>query len=158
MKFSISVLSEVPFTKEQKKIIFSHLFMIMAVVVAFQIIHVMTHERMGVAWILSVLFVVFFIIISLLDYLDIIKYRKTVERLNKCSVCKSVYKKGEMKTTSEEVIESVGKSDGKDNNNAKVVTKREMKKDEPLNGLIVSDVLVCENCIKKIEELRGKKD
>lgn len=141
----------VPLSGKQMKVIFSHTFFfaIMLVVIG-QISHIF-YRGLEWTWILSALCFTAIIIISALDYLDILRFRKSVARLTKCSVCGRKYKHSEESIDSETEIETKV-SGGKDTK--KKTTRTSNKKEQFLNGIIVHDKLICQSCLKDSDELR----
>lgn len=97
-------------------------------------------------------------IFSLLDYLDIIKYRKSHERLTKCIVCDRTNKVNKFVDKSK-IITDVRKTGSdeyddpldKETTIKKITTKE--KPEIPLHGIIVYDKMICIECMKKIKGL-----
>lgn len=104
------------------------------------------------AWI-----VVGIILFSMLDYLDIIKYRKSHDRLTKCAVCDRTSKLRKFEE-SKKLIKT--KVKGKDEDGDKYKEKAETEEltdsevpENPLHGIIVYDKMICNDCTKKIREM-----
>ncbi len=133
------------------KIIVLHSLAFVAMLVGLGILSGIFHRFDGTVWAVSGLLVTFLIVISGLDYADILRFRKSVARLTKCTVCGRKYKPASSETKVESEIKNVV-SGGK--NTKEVKTVDASKKEEFLSGLVIRDKLVCKSCIKEIDEMR----
>lgn len=104
------------------------------------------------AWI-----VVGIILFSLLDYLDIIKYRKSHERLTKCIICDRTSKVNKF-TEKTKVVTDVRRTGSDEDDDIDLETKTERhvtqeKPETPLHGVIMYDKMICIECTRKIKEM-----
>lgn len=91
---------------------------------------------------------------SLLDYLEIIQFRKSSERRNKCHVCGRTYQ-SETKIP-QKSIEKEFRQDKEDEDSQIVETTTDYKhiKERPLDGIVVFDKLICTDCVHKIQKVK----
>lgn len=98
------------------------------------------------------------ILFSLLDYLDVIKYRKSHERYTKCIICDRTSKVNKFtektrvvtdvrRRGSDEYDEAIDKETTTDRTTVKE------KPETPLHGIIVYDKMICIECAKKIQRM-----
>ncbi len=93
--------------------------------------------------------VVIILVFSMLDYLDIIQFRKTVTRQTKCCVCDRVSERQYEK----EILVKVEKFKSKKlGDSEKEVTKQEVVPRNPLEGIIISGKVICTDCIEKVKK------
>lgn len=135
------------------KVIFTHTLAFAGLIIGLGILSAFFHRADESTWLLSGILMTGVIVISALDYLDILRFRKSVERLTKCSVCGRTYKSSEYSKDYETQIKT-RISGGKDTK--KTSTKKSQKKEQFLNGIIIHDRLICETCLEDSDRVRKK--
>lgn len=93
-----------------------------------------------------------FTVLSLLDYLDIIQFRKTVERKTKCAICGRT-SKGSSYDEDGKIIKTIVE-DGPKGTRETVEKTHEEKPAVPLEGVIIADKLICSDCVKKVGKIK----
>lgn len=100
---------------------------------------------------------VIIILFSLLDYLDIIKYRKTYDRFTKCIICDRTSKVNKFKDKTR-VVTDIRKTgnDEDDAYDSEILTEKTITKDKPespLHGIIIYDKMICLECSRQIKRM-----
>ena len=83
---------DIPLSGKNMKIVVSHTIIFVGIVIALGMINSGFHRTPDFIWVLSGLLLSFVIVLSGLDYADILRFRKSVARLTKCSVCGRKYR------------------------------------------------------------------
>lgn len=135
------------------KVIFSHSIAFILLMIGLGILSSFFYRAIDSTWLLSGILMTGVIVISALDYLDILRFRKSKVRLTKCTVCGRTYKSSEYSKDSETEIKTKI-SGGKDTKKSSV--KKSQKKEQFLNGIIVHDRLICETCLEDSDRVRKK--
>jgi len=139
---------EIKLTRKQATIGLFHLALIvisLAVSTGFAFVN----WRIAFPIMIGELAVVIIIIFSLLDYLDIIEFRKSVTRKTKCCICGRISK---AEYNLERLIKLERFESDKQGYSEKEITKVEQVPAKPLEGIVIHDRVVCTDCIDKVKK------
>src|SRR3972149_10074022 len=142
MKFKIQL------TRKQATIGLFHLALIV-ISLAISVGFAFVNWRIAFPIMLGEIAVIILIIFSLLDYLDIISFRKSVTRKTKCCICGRV-SKAEYKN--EVLVKLERFTSDKKGDAEKEIIKQEIIPAKPLEGIVIHDRVICTDCIDKVKK------
>jgi|APSaa5957512535_1039671.scaffolds.fasta_scaffold00325_50 hypothetical protein len=98
------------------------------------------------------------IIMSLADYLDLIRFRAKEERFTKCTICGRSDKVESYEKLNSKVVTKVKGSTEDSGSYSEKTTVDDTNKQKipasPFHGIIIFDKTICNNCITEIQNLR----
>ena len=139
---------EIQLTRKQATIGLFHLALIV-ISLAISVGFAFVNWRIAFPIMLGEIAVVILIIFSLLDYLDIISFRKSVTRKTKCCICGRV-SKAEYKN--EVLVKLERFTSDKKGDAEKEIIKQEIIPAKPLEGIVIHDRVICTDCIDKVKK------
>jgi len=139
---------EIQLTRKQATIGLFHLALIV-ISLAISVGFAFVNWRIAFPIMLGEIAVIILIIFSLLDYLDIISFRKSVTRKTKCCICGRV-SKAEYKN--EVLVKLERFTSDKKGDAEKEIIKQEIIPAKPLEGIVIHDRVICTDCIDKVKK------
>lgn len=135
-------------TRKQAMIGLVHLItivMTLGIAVGFAI----TYWRHALPIMIGEIAVIGVIIFSVLDYLDLIEFRKSVTRKTKCCICGRISK---AEYQLEKLIKLERFESDKQGDSEKEVTHIEHVPERPLEGIVINDKVICTDCMDKVKK------
>ena len=146
---------QLPIHKDQYKIIFIHLGIILMSLIVGAGYNTSTYGQNSSLITGIVVTICFIVILSLADCLNIIEFRKSAHRLTKCALCGRVSEK-ERHDEEGKIVKTVEVEKDDDSS----VTRQfahETKKAVPLHGIVIEGKLVCSHCLTELSKIKWEK-